>query len=148
MFFFSNSSGLSTTRENRDIVSVYLRCTAGKITWKYPRGAIRVILRPPISNDQNFRICLKIHPRSQPSSFPPITSNSTKPLNQTEASSVADQDDVISQTANKNRVSRIYLEAQKKLILLFQKDDKQLVKCFMSAAHKQVGLYVEAEEGV
>lgn len=117
-----------------------------------------MILRPPITNDQHFRICLKIHPESQqqlndPSLSPTISlnSNQTVQLNQTEKPTTADQDDVISRLPkmiNKNRISRIYLEAQKRLILLFQKNDKQLVKCFMSAAHKQVGLYVEAEEGV
>lgn len=81
----------------------------------------------------------------------PTATNQTTQLSQTDESTTGDQDDVIrrlQKPINKNRVSRIYLESQKRLILLFEKNDKQLVKCFMNAPHKQVGLYVEAEEGV
>ncbi|KAH7944117.1 hypothetical protein HPB52_016014 [Rhipicephalus sanguineus] len=31
--------------KSRSVVPVYLRCDQGRVTWKYPRGALRVLLR-------------------------------------------------------------------------------------------------------
>ncbi|XP_018330714.1 meteorin-like protein [Agrilus planipennis] len=54
-------SGLTTPSEDRGVTPVYLRCTAGKVTWLYPRGALRVLLRMP-TPDRDFRACIKLHP--------------------------------------------------------------------------------------
>lgn len=127
-----HNSGLSTSRANREVISIYLRCTAGRIVWNFPRGAIRVLLRKPAHLQDNFRACLKIYP---------ITS----------AANVA-----------KKPRARIYLEAPHRLISLFggtaeaterwdignggqyPYDGEVLVKCFRSV-NGQVALYVEAE---
>ncbi|XP_042908297.1 meteorin-like protein [Parasteatoda tepidariorum] len=36
---------------------IYLRCTQGHIKWHYPRGALRALLRPPLSG---FQGCIRI----------------------------------------------------------------------------------------
>lgn len=54
-------SGLTTSSEDRGVTPVYLRCTAGRVTWLYPRGALRVLLRLP-GQDREFRACIKVHP--------------------------------------------------------------------------------------
>ncbi|KAF2880864.1 hypothetical protein ILUMI_25309 [Ignelater luminosus] len=54
-------SGLTTSSEDRGVTPVYLRCTAGRVTWLYPRGALRVLLRLP-GHDREFRACIKVHP--------------------------------------------------------------------------------------
>ncbi|XP_035213717.1 meteorin-like protein, partial [Stegodyphus dumicola] len=41
----------------RGIQPLYLRCTQGRIKWYYPRGALRVLLRPPLST---FQGCVRI----------------------------------------------------------------------------------------
>lgn len=46
---------------SRGVTPVYLRCTAGRVTWMYPRGALRVLLRLP-GQDREFRACIKVHP--------------------------------------------------------------------------------------
>ncbi|XP_017782590.1 PREDICTED: meteorin-like protein [Nicrophorus vespilloides] len=54
-------SGLSLSSTGRGVTPVYLRCTAGRISWLYPRGALRVLLRVP-GQDRDFRACIKMHP--------------------------------------------------------------------------------------
>ncbi|KAF5294937.1 hypothetical protein FQR65_LT10650 [Abscondita terminalis] len=54
-------SGLTTSSEDRGVTPVYLRCAAGRVTWLYPRGALRVLLRLP-GQDREFRACIKVHP--------------------------------------------------------------------------------------
>lgn len=54
-------SGLSPSSTGRGVTPVYLRCSAGRVTWLYPRGALRVLLRLP-SQDREFRACIKVHP--------------------------------------------------------------------------------------
>lgn len=48
---------------------MYLRCTRGTVSWRYPRGALRVVLSFPVSSSENsipghgnlgFRACVKI----------------------------------------------------------------------------------------
>lgn len=136
---FSLRSGLSTARANREVISIYLRCTAGRIVWNYPRGAIRVLLRKPAHLQDNFRACLKIYPPGQ-------------------------QQQQQHKRPTQSR-ARIYLEAPRRLIGLFggsawddrhqleqqqqlsgghPYDGEVLVKCFRSI-NGQVALYVEAE---
>ncbi|XP_045463340.1 meteorin-like protein [Harmonia axyridis] len=52
-------SGLSTSTTERGVTPVYLRCRTGRITWLYPRGALRVLLRLP-GQDRDFRACIKV----------------------------------------------------------------------------------------
>jgi hypothetical protein len=43
------------------VTPVYLRCTQGRVTWKHPRGALRVLLRMPnaVSSTARFRACVR-----------------------------------------------------------------------------------------
>ncbi|RZC32452.1 meteorin-like protein [Asbolus verrucosus] len=53
--------GLSSSSSGRGVTPVYLRCSAGRVTWLYPRGALRVLLRLP-GQEREFRACIKLHP--------------------------------------------------------------------------------------
>ncbi|KAK6624099.1 hypothetical protein RUM44_010957 [Polyplax serrata] len=56
------ASGLSLSpSQGRGVTPVYLRCTQGHVTWSYPRGALRVLLRLP-NGDRDFRGCIKVTP--------------------------------------------------------------------------------------
>ncbi|KAF4522081.1 hypothetical protein B566_EDAN004066 [Ephemera danica] len=46
---------------SRGVTPVYLRCTQGRLSWKHPRGALRVLLRLPPSNSRHlpFRACVR-----------------------------------------------------------------------------------------
>lgn len=60
IFHFSgltNDNDIPTTE--RGVTPVYLRCRTGRITWLYPKGALRVILRLP-GNGRDFRACVKV----------------------------------------------------------------------------------------
>lgn len=55
----------STSRwtKSRSVVPVYLRCDQGRVTWRYPRGALRVVLRLGGTGSgapREFRACVKI----------------------------------------------------------------------------------------
>ncbi|KAL3285042.1 hypothetical protein HHI36_019169 [Cryptolaemus montrouzieri] len=52
-------SGLSVSLLERGVTPIYLRCRGGRITWLYPRGALRVLLRLP-GQDRDFRACVKV----------------------------------------------------------------------------------------
>ncbi|XP_060535437.1 meteorin-like protein [Cylas formicarius] len=52
-------SGLTSSPTSKGVTPVYLRCSAGKIKWLYPRGALRVLLRLP-GRDRDFRACVKL----------------------------------------------------------------------------------------
>ncbi|CAH0765431.1 unnamed protein product [Bemisia tabaci] len=45
----------------RGVTPVYLRCSEGAISWSYPRGALRVLLRLG-STGRDFRGCIKVAP--------------------------------------------------------------------------------------
>ena len=47
--------------QGRGVTPVYLRCVQGHITWTYPRGALRVLLRLP-NSEREFRGCIKVTP--------------------------------------------------------------------------------------
>ncbi|KAH6942358.1 hypothetical protein HPB50_003978 [Hyalomma asiaticum] len=52
---------------SRTVVPVYLRCDQGRVTWKYPRGALRVLLRlggTGSGGARDFRACVKIDANS------------------------------------------------------------------------------------
>ncbi|KAL1478572.1 hypothetical protein MTO96_034978 [Rhipicephalus appendiculatus] len=53
--------------KSRSVVPVYLRCDQGRVTWKYPRGALRVLLRLGGTGNggaRDFRACVKIDANS------------------------------------------------------------------------------------
>lgn len=54
-------SGGKWTGELRGITSVYLRCFQGRVSWVYPRGGLRVLLRLG-STGKDFTGCLKVNP--------------------------------------------------------------------------------------
>ncbi|XP_030750878.1 meteorin-like protein [Sitophilus oryzae] len=58
-------SGLSKPSTDKGVTPIYLRCSAGKIKWVYPRGALRVLLRLP-NQERNFRGCIKIRSTEKP----------------------------------------------------------------------------------
>lgn len=63
------SSARSSHRwlKSRSVVPVYLRCDQGRVTWKYPRGALRVLLRlggTGSGGARDFRACVKIDANS------------------------------------------------------------------------------------
>lgn len=139
MFLFS---GLSNQHQDREIVSIDLRCSAGKIVWNYPRGAIRIILRNNIHSsqpDKSFRACLKVH-KTHSSHHLPQYDDDINSKNNTKNQTFPNSDLIKS-----NQIARIFLEAPKRLIALYDDiDDKQMVKCFRSIGG-QVALYVEAD---
>lgn len=54
-------SGGKWTGESRRITPVYLRCSQGRVSWVYPKGGLRVLLRLG-STGKDFRGCIKVHP--------------------------------------------------------------------------------------
>lgn len=49
--------------KSRSVVPVYLRCDQGRVTWRYPRGALRVLLRlggTGSGGAKDFRACVKV----------------------------------------------------------------------------------------
>ncbi|GAB6020444.1 hypothetical protein CHUAL_003137 [Chamberlinius hualienensis] len=52
-------SGLDYNDGFRGVQPVYLRCSQGKVEWKYPRGALRIVLRHGTSG-KDFKGCLKV----------------------------------------------------------------------------------------
>ncbi|KOB74776.1 putative meteorin, partial [Operophtera brumata] len=54
--------GLSSNAE-RGVTPVYLRCREGSVSWLYPRGALRIIFRPPLPADErDFKVCIRRFP--------------------------------------------------------------------------------------
>lgn len=51
-----NGSGVSTA--GRGVTPVYLRCSAGSLSWRWPRGALRVLLRVGAAG-RDFRACVR-----------------------------------------------------------------------------------------
>ncbi|XP_034248500.1 meteorin-like protein [Thrips palmi] len=51
-----NGSGVSTA--GRGVTPVYLRCSAGALSWRWPRGALRVLLRVGAAG-RDFRACVR-----------------------------------------------------------------------------------------
>ncbi|XP_067137173.1 meteorin-like protein [Centruroides vittatus] len=54
-------SGLDHPESFRGVRPVYLRCSQGRVEWRYPRGALRVVLRHGTSG-RDFRGCLRVSP--------------------------------------------------------------------------------------
>lgn len=125
--FSLSFSGLSSPDHSRGVTPVYLRCSAGRISWLYPRGALRVILRLP-AHDREFRACIRIHPNVLPSSLSRRKSSFTK---------------------NFIFPARLFLEGPRSLHSLYSEEDSgrgNTVRCFQSKKG-QAAIYVEAIEG-
>lgn len=59
-------SGLTSSSE-RGVTPVYLRCREGGVAWRYPRGALRLLFKPPLPADvQDFRVCIRVIRRPDP----------------------------------------------------------------------------------
>jgi len=52
-------SGLESPGEGGGVRPVYLRCSQGSVTWLYPRGALRILLRYG-TQSKEFQGCLKL----------------------------------------------------------------------------------------
>lgn len=149
-FFFVVYSGL-TTGTSRGVTPVYLRCKAGRITWLYPRGALRVVLRLHNSN-KDFKVCVK------------VLKHGLKEQKESMASDLYSEDEVLDfredvyTTAFSKRLAkkeegfpaRLFLEGGRGLVPLYASDDGsgRYVRCFRSK-NGQAAIYVEAtpEEG-
>ncbi|RVE44455.1 hypothetical protein evm_010859 [Chilo suppressalis] len=120
-------SGLTSSSE-RGVTPVYLRCREGSVSWVYPRGALRLLFRPPLPADEReFRVCVRVIRRPDP---PDLFLEGR--LNHTEAS--------------QRFPVRLFVEATQRLVPLYAPDDgnpKEL-RCFRSRKGR-AALYVEAE---
>lgn len=56
-----SGSGLEASHKSHEIKPIYLRCSQGTIKWKYPRGALRIVLRHGTSG-KDFHGCLRVAP--------------------------------------------------------------------------------------
>lgn len=120
-------SGLTATAE-RGVTPVYLRCREGTISWMYPRGALRLLFRPPLPADEHdFRVCVRVMRRPDP----PDLFHDLQ-LDNTEVAS--------------RFPARLFVEGAHKLEPLYAPNDgdPREVRCFRSR-HGRAALYVEAE---
>ncbi|CAK1595980.1 unnamed protein product [Parnassius mnemosyne] len=120
-------SGLTSSAE-RGVTPVYLRCREGTVSWLYPRGALRLLLRPPLPADErDFNVCLRVIRRPDPPEFfHDLHFNYTEKAERFPA--------------------RIFVEGARKLIPLYAPDDgdPRELRCFRSKRGR-AALYVEAE---
>ncbi|XP_012546798.1 meteorin-like protein [Bombyx mandarina] len=120
-------SGLTSNAE-RGVTPVYLRCREGSVSWMYPRGALRLLFRPPLPADErDFRVCIRVVRRPDPPDL-----FHTLQLNETEA---ADR-----------FPARLFVEGAKRLEPLYAPNDgdPRELRCFRSRKGR-AALYVEAE---
>ncbi len=54
-------NGGKWTGEIRGVTPVYLRCYQGRVSWVYPRGGLRVLLRLG-STGKDFKGCIRVNP--------------------------------------------------------------------------------------
>ncbi|KAJ8730202.1 hypothetical protein PYW07_017240 [Mythimna separata] len=120
-------SGLTSTTE-RGVTPVYLRCREGSISWVYPRGALRLLFRPPLPSDErDFKVCVRVIRRPDP----PDLFLSLR-LNDTEVA--------------ERFPARLFVEGARRLVPLYAPNDgdPRELRCFRSR-HGRAALYVEAE---
>ncbi|XP_072932098.1 meteorin-like isoform X2 [Epargyreus clarus] len=120
-------SGLTSSAE-RGVTPVYLRCREGGVSWLYPRGALRLLFRPPLPADErDFRVCVRVVRRPDPPDL-----FHTLAVNDTEAP--------------ERFPARIFVEGARRLVPLYAPDDgdPRELRCFRSR-HGRAALYVEAE---
>ncbi|CAH0579107.1 unnamed protein product [Chrysodeixis includens] len=120
-------SGLTSTTE-RAVTPVYLRCREGSISWVYPRGALRLLFRPPLPADErDFRVCVRVIRRPDPPDlFHTLLVNDTETPERFPA--------------------RLFVEGARRLVPLYAPNDgdPRELRCFRSR-HGRAALYVEAE---
>lgn len=120
-------SGLTDNVE-RGVTPVYLRCREGSLSWMYPRGALRLLFRPPLpATERDFRVCVRVLRRPDPPDlFHTHRHNDTH--------------------ARERFPARLFVEGAKRLVPLYAPDDGDLreLRCFRSK-HGRAALYVEAE---
>ncbi|KZC13754.1 Meteorin-like protein [Dufourea novaeangliae] len=127
----------------RGVRPVYLRCSRGTVLWKYPRGALRVVLSPPVL----IETIPKIHVEF-------VAGRDSNDNNNVDES-------IINNSRNIPRLSgfractkvsgpvRVYLETHGKLRSLYTpRDGKHEAshRCFYVADKQPAALYMEAEE--
>ncbi|KAM3964564.1 meteorin-like protein [Aphomia sociella] len=120
-------SGLTSTAE-RGVTPVYLRCREGSVSWLYPRGALRLLFRPPLPADErDFKVCVRVMRRPDP----PDLFHSLR-FNETESA--------------ERFPARLFVEGTRKLVPLYAPDDgdPRELRCFRSRRGR-AALYVEAE---
>lgn len=120
-------SGLSSIPE-RGVTPVYLRCREGSVSWVYPRGALRLLFKPPLPADEReFRVCVRVIRRPDPPDL-----FHTLQLNDTGAA--------------ERFPARVFIEGPRRLVPLYAPDDGDVreLRCFRSR-RGQAALYVEAE---
>ncbi|XP_060802779.1 meteorin-like protein isoform X3 [Amyelois transitella] len=119
--------GLSSNTE-RGVTPVYLRCREGSVSWLYPRGALRLLFRPPLPADErDFKVCVRVIRRPDPPDlFHSMRFNDTAPRERFPA--------------------RLFLEGPRALAPLYAPDDgdPRELRCFRSR-NGHAALYVEAE---
>ncbi|XP_023936504.2 meteorin-like protein [Bicyclus anynana] len=122
-----NGSGLTSSTE-RAVTPVYLRCREGSVSWLYPRGALRLLFKPPLPADErDFRVCVRVIRRPDPPDF--------------------FQNIQLNESGAPERFpARIFVEGVRRLVPLYAPDDGDVreLRCFRSR-HGQAALYVEAE---
>ncbi|CAG9584468.1 unnamed protein product [Danaus chrysippus] len=120
-------SGLSSSDE-RGVTPVYLRCREGSVSWLYPRGALRLLFKPPLpTGEKDFKVCVRVIRRQDPPDlFYSLDRNNTEVAGRFPA--------------------RIFVEGVRRLVPLYAPDDGDVkeLRCFRSR-HGQAALYVEAE---
>lgn len=149
---------------------VYLRCRAGRITWLYPRGALRVILRLHNSN-KDFRVCIRILSSSSEDDQEPDLYSEDRVLDFREfrrksydfkkelsvdddyveeddfpfASEKMDKFQKLNKTKKEEFPARLFLEGNRGLLPLYASDDGhgKEVRCFRSKGG-QAAVFVEA----
>lgn len=131
----------------RGVRPVYLRCSRGTVVWRYPRGALRVVLSPPVLIE----------------SIPKVDSDTVvsgereqRKIGYANQSTLTGNFDDVSRPSGFRactKVSgpvRVYLETRGKLRSLYTPRDgkhKSSHRCFYATSNKQpAALYIEAEE--
>lgn len=145
-----STTGSTTTTINRGVTPVYLRCTAGRVRWLYPRGALRVLLRLPTHQDREFRACIRLRPdiehhRKQQTKQQRLLGRRRRRHRDHNRQQHGEED-----TGDEERVdpvpARLFLEGPRSLLPLYASGDGAATKrsrCFNSK-NGQAAIYVEA----
>ena len=128
----------------RGVRPVYLRCSRGTVFWRYPRGALRIVLSPPVLTGSVAEVPFEhVGRRNMP--------NNGK--NRNGSNAISDDAYRLSGFRTCTKVSgpvRVYLEAHGKLRSIYSPRDgkhKASHRCFL-AKKQPAALYIEAEEPI
>ncbi|XP_076756869.1 meteorin [Xylocopa sonorina] len=123
----------------RGVRPVYLRCSRGTVLWRYPRGALRVVLSPPVLTGFVSKVRYEF-----------VGAKDTNKRNNSISNSIEDAFR-LSGFRTCTKVSgpvRVYLETHGKLRPVYSPRDgkhKAAHRCF-HAKKQPAALYIEAEE--